>query len=133
MIVNAEPWHRVIEIWRRSGIQIRAGVSTDEIVAFEAKYDVVLPIAVREYFMIADGTGDDMDEGMYRFWPLAEMKPVHEELRVMKTPTAGHIRIVSFLPTTALVAGTTRCDWHVSQTNQRRCFGLPVAIPRASR
>jgi hypothetical protein len=79
--VNAELWNRVIENWRRSGVNIRSGVSNDEIAAFESKYGVVMPNEVREYFMTADGTGDDMDEGMYRFWPLAEVKPVHEELR----------------------------------------------------
>ncbi len=30
--------------------------------------------------MTVDGTGDEMDEDLYRFWPLAEVKPVHEQL-----------------------------------------------------
>jgi len=77
----ADPWNRVIENWRRSKIPIRSGVSTDAILSFEAKYGVALPANVREYFMIADGTGDEMDDDMYRFWPLAEVKPVHVVLK----------------------------------------------------
>jgi hypothetical protein len=76
----ADPWNRVIEAWRRSKIPIRAGVSAYAIAEFQSKYCVVLPTAVHEYFMAADGTADEMDDGLYRFWPLAEVKPVHEEL-----------------------------------------------------
>ena len=76
----ADPWNRVIENWRRSNIAIRSGVSADAIAAFESKYGVLLPTDVREYFVAADGTGDEMDNDLYRFWPLAEVKPVHEEL-----------------------------------------------------
>ena len=76
----ADPWPRVIENWRRSNIVIRSGVSAAAIAAFEMKHHVVLPFDVREYFMVADGTGDEMDSDLYRFWPLAEVKPVHEEL-----------------------------------------------------
>lgn len=76
----ADPWNRVIENWRRSKLAIRAGVSNSAIAVFQAKYDVVLPVDVRDYFLAADGTGDEMDDGLYRFWPLAEVKPVHEAL-----------------------------------------------------
>lgn len=73
-------WMQVHEIWRRSKIAIRPGVSSTDIAAFESKYGVVMPAAVRDYFMAADGTGHDMDEGLYRFWPLNEVQPVHEFL-----------------------------------------------------
>ncbi len=73
-------WNRVHDVWRRSKIVIRRGATQDEIAAFEAKHGVVLPSDVREYFSAADGTGDDMDEGFYRFWPLAEVQPVHDVL-----------------------------------------------------
>jgi hypothetical protein len=73
-------WNRVHDVWRRSKIVIRRGASQDDIAAFEAKYGVVLPPDVRAYFIAADGTGDDMDEGLYRFWPLAEVQPVHDVL-----------------------------------------------------
>jgi hypothetical protein len=73
-------WNRVHDVWRRSNIVIRPGVSQSDIAAFEAKYGIALPPDVREYFSVADGTGDDMDEGLYRFWPLAEVQPVHDVL-----------------------------------------------------
>ncbi len=73
-------WLGVHDVWRRSKIVIPRGVSTKEITAFEAKYGVLLPSDVREYFIMANGTGNDMDEGFYRFWPLAEVQPVHDLL-----------------------------------------------------
>jgi hypothetical protein len=73
-------WIRVHDVWRRSNIVIPRGASANEIGAFEAKYGVVLPPDVREYFIAANGTGDDMDEGLYRFWPLSEVQPVHDVL-----------------------------------------------------
>lgn len=75
-----DPWNRVIKTWRRSQLAIRPGVSAEAITAFQARYRVVLPVDVRDYFLAADGTGDDMDESYNRFWPLAEMKPVHDDL-----------------------------------------------------
>lgn len=76
--MNGTIWNRVHDVWRRSSISIRQGVTPNQIAAFEAKYSVVLPQDVREYFSAADGTGDDMDEGLYRFWPLADVQPVQE-------------------------------------------------------
>jgi len=76
----AAPWDRIIEYWRRSNLAIRSGVSVDAITAFQTKYRIVLPVDVREYFLATDGTGEDMDSCLYRFWPLGEMKPVHDEL-----------------------------------------------------
>lgn len=73
-------WRRVHDVWRRSRIVIPHGATANEIAAFEAKYGVVLPPDVREYFIAANGTGNDMDEGLYRFWPLAEVQPVHDIL-----------------------------------------------------
>ncbi len=61
---------------------IPSGVTEKEIVSFEAKYGVVLPLDVRQYFMAANGTGDAMDEVLCRFWPLMEVKPVHDVLEL---------------------------------------------------
>ena len=79
-MVTDSLWTCVHDVWRRSNIMIRPGVACVEIAVFEAKYHVVLPTSVRDYFSAADGTGDDMDEGLYRFWPLAEVQPVHDKL-----------------------------------------------------
>jgi hypothetical protein len=73
-------WLRVHDVWRRSKIAIRPGVSSIDVTAFETRYGVVLQTDVRDYFRAADGTGDHMDDGLYRFWPLAEVKPVHDVL-----------------------------------------------------
>lgn len=75
-----ELWRRVVARWRRDKISIRRGVGPDAISAFQSEYGVALPADVRDYFLFVDGMGDEMDEGLYRFWPLSEVKPVHEEL-----------------------------------------------------
>lgn len=79
-MVTPELWQRLVERWRIDDIPIRPGVHHQSIADFESKYSVVLPPAVRDYFMSVDGTGDQMDDGLYRFWPLSEVKPVHEQL-----------------------------------------------------
>jgi hypothetical protein len=76
----ADPWNRIIAKWRRSNVAIRPGLSADAIAAFQSRYRIVLPPDVQEYFRAADGTGDEMDADFFRFWPLDEVKPVHEEL-----------------------------------------------------
>lgn len=73
-------WNRIISIWRASNIDIRPGVSLDAINRFEQRHNVILPEAVRDYFRTADGMGDDMDNEMFRFWPIQEVKPVEEVL-----------------------------------------------------
>ena len=73
-------WNRIIGIWRDSSIDIRPGVSTDAINEFQNRHNVVMPEAVCDFFRTTDGTGDDMDNDMYRFWPLQEVKLVEDEL-----------------------------------------------------
>jgi hypothetical protein len=78
---STEPWSSIIEYWRRSGLTNRPGASAEKILEFETKYDVVLPQDFKKYLQIADGSSEaDMDDGLYKFWTLAEIKPVHEEL-----------------------------------------------------
>ncbi len=59
---------------------IRTGVNPTEIQSFESKYRVRLPGDLREYLLTIDGMEDELDAGINRFWPLAMIKPVHEEL-----------------------------------------------------
>jgi hypothetical protein len=80
LMVTKSLWNRVHDAWRRSNIVVRRGATHDQIAAFQAKYAVVLPPDVREYFVAADGTGDNIDQGLYRFWPLAEVRPVQDTL-----------------------------------------------------
>lgn len=76
----AKPMSRIVDYWHRTIAEVPQGVSAETIAAFESKQRVILPADVREYFMTANGTGDDMDVECLRFWPLDEVKPVHEEL-----------------------------------------------------
>ena len=55
-------------------------VSTPEAGRLERGHQVTLPEDVRRYFATLNGTGNDMDNDTYRFWPLAEVKPVYEVL-----------------------------------------------------
>ena len=74
----SEAIERIKSRWAREGIAIRPGNSPEVLTAFEAKYGVVLPTAVRDYFAAVDGTGDAMDDGCFRFWPLAEVTSIDE-------------------------------------------------------
>ena len=73
-------WQRLAAFWRDAGITIRACVDPSEIQTFESKYGVHLPDDLRVYFLTIDGMEDDLDPGYNRFWPLAMVKPVSEEL-----------------------------------------------------
>ena len=73
-------WSRLAEYWRDIGLNVPPGVDATAIRAFESKYRVTLPADLRGYFSTVNGSGEDMDEDLYRFWSLAELKPVHEEL-----------------------------------------------------
>jgi hypothetical protein len=67
-------------LWRDAGLLVRPGVQPPAIQAFEAKYHVVLPTDMREYFLTIDGMEDELDSGLNRFWPLHMVKPVEDEL-----------------------------------------------------
>lgn len=52
-----------------------------DVESFQLKYGVAVPADVLAYLLTVDGSSDgDMDEDLFRFWPLAEIVPVHEEL-----------------------------------------------------
>jgi hypothetical protein len=73
-------WQRLVELWRGAGLTIRPPAQQEAIRAFEAKYNVVLPADMREYFLTVDGMEDELDPGMNRFWPLQMVKAVEDEL-----------------------------------------------------
>ena len=79
--LSFEPWSKIVGYWRRSGIVIRPGVSLAEVEAFQLKYSVAVPADLLAYLLTVDGSSDgDMDDDLFRFWPLSEVVPVHEEL-----------------------------------------------------
>lgn len=74
-------WQRILARWRRQGREVPPPPSADDVRAFEERYAVRLPDAVREYFLTAGGLGQyDPDADLFCFWRLGEVKPVHEEL-----------------------------------------------------
>ena len=72
-------WHRIRQKWEQEGLHVPRGVRGEALSAFERRYSVALPPAMRNYFQIADGNSD-MDKDFFTFWPLREMKLVSEEL-----------------------------------------------------
>ncbi len=80
IVKNTSLWNRIIEHWRQCNIPFCHGVSPGEIARFEARYGVALPNDVRDYFLAVNGTGQEMDPDLYRFWPLIEVNLVQEIL-----------------------------------------------------
>lgn len=67
--------------WRQDGLVVRAGATPEQLLEFEAKYGVVVPDDIREYFATVDGMDDGgLDFGGNRFWPLSTVRRVEEEL-----------------------------------------------------
>ena len=65
---------QVVERWRRSGVQLNAGASPDDLAALERRLGVPLPSDVRLYFSLADGMPDtEIDEHLIGFWPIAKI------------------------------------------------------------
>jgi hypothetical protein len=76
-----QPWSKIIEYWTQCGIAIRPGVSPSQIDEFQCTYGVALPKDVLDYLCAADGSSEgDMDDMLFRFWPLSEIVPTHDEL-----------------------------------------------------
>jgi hypothetical protein len=73
-------WHCVRRQWRRAGVGASVGVIETAVAEFENHYAVALPDDVRAYFVAENGTGQDMDDEYFRFWPLSEVRPVEDEL-----------------------------------------------------
>lgn len=71
----------LIEFWRTGPCSIRPPASHEAVTHFESKYGVILSDDLRTYFLTVDGMDDDdLDPALNRFWRLASVKPVHEEL-----------------------------------------------------
>lgn len=61
------------------GVQINAPASQEEITAFEKKYTVKLPMILRHYFSIFNGTGEEnFGKNHFAFFSLYEVKLVRE-------------------------------------------------------
>jgi hypothetical protein len=61
------------------GVQINPPVSVEELALFEQKYGVVLPVDLKDYFLLFNGTGQgNFGESGYAFFSLEELEPICE-------------------------------------------------------
>ena len=73
-------WSDLTTRWLQSDLDIRPGVSAQEIVTFEQRYSVALPQDLVDYFSFVDGMEDTMCADMFHFWKLEELRPVFDVL-----------------------------------------------------
>jgi len=66
--------HRVRVFWDETDAGVRPAVSSEELAAFEASHDCVLPASVAGFYLTANGMM--MDGELFVAWPLAEVGPV---------------------------------------------------------
>ena len=73
---------RLTQRWREAQLKIRPGVSAEQLARFEQKFKTRLGPDMHAYFEAVNGMGrDEMDSECHiRFWPLEEVKPLHEEI-----------------------------------------------------
>jgi hypothetical protein len=63
--------------WASHNVEINAGVPESALSSFEAKYGVILPQEMRDYFLSVNGMPPDVvDTEMIRFWMLEEIEPL---------------------------------------------------------
>jgi hypothetical protein len=76
-------WH-----WASLNIDINIGVSEASLKSFEAKYELALPEDFRSYFLCVNGMPpQDVDDEMFRFWMLEEVKPLSHCATEYANPT----------------------------------------------
>ncbi len=57
-----------------SGLPVPEGASEEDLLAFEARHEVVLPGDMRACYQVLDGTGHRCaDDFLFRLWPLHEI------------------------------------------------------------
>jgi hypothetical protein len=70
---------RLQEQWMSHGLKTNPGVSSEDLAAFESKYQVSMPTDLREYFLTVNGMSEGTrDDALIRFWALNEVKPIPE-------------------------------------------------------
>jgi len=67
---------KLIEMWAEAQIIPHETATTDDIVAFERTYKVVLPLDLVKYFQLVNGTGGDYDAFSNCFLPLRDVRPL---------------------------------------------------------
>jgi hypothetical protein len=86
------------ERWIRLESEPRAGVSDDDVIAFEKRHSVRLPESVRNFYTFVDGMADYLtDEQLISFWSLARLDSVPALLSDCRG-TPGYAGIEKHLP-----------------------------------
>lgn len=74
-------WQEIKATWESAGLRVPPGVPTEQLDSFENLYLIVLPASMRDFFQVANGTGE-MDSFMYTFWPLDALKPISDVFKM---------------------------------------------------
>jgi hypothetical protein len=71
----------IVAHWERLGVPRRPGLGADTLDAFERRYRVRLPAAMRSFYEFVDGMPEGFaDDEFISYWPLAEVAPVPVKL-----------------------------------------------------
>src|SRR5262249_3484844 len=63
--------HKVIENWRDEQTALNAGATEGELLAFEKRFALTLPLDFRYFYSLVNGMADcDMDNSLFSLWPL---------------------------------------------------------------
>ena len=73
---------QLISKWMDEGIDIRSGVTSEAIQAFENRHNVILPVDFRNYFAVVDGMGErhTCDSGFFGFWRFQDLVSIADDL-----------------------------------------------------
>lgn len=72
---------RLKDYWDSQGLVSVPGLEESDISAFESRYDVYLPVDMREYFSTLNGIENigSYDNDMFSIWPLDLIRPLLQE------------------------------------------------------
>src|SRR5579883_1161051 len=68
------------------------GAPEEQVLQFELRYGIRIPDDFRHYLLTMNGTGQNYGYGILRFWELANIKTVAEEIPGNLAPTAAVIQ-----------------------------------------
>lgn len=73
--MNRPPGERLLSYWLKQDISPPPGVTETDLLATEARLGVRLPEDVREFFLMANGSGN-WDSDTFEFWPLEKLERI---------------------------------------------------------
>ena len=85
--------------WKAQGRAHGPPATSLDIAAFEARYDVRLPVDLRQYFLALNGSelgrNGPMDELLLSFWHLSEIRPLSEEAPELRVRDGEHWFVIA--------------------------------------